>query len=364
MSRDAGAPHRLVAGAGLFGRFVMRDAAHFDLLACGLFFTDMTFTGLPSGGPRLGHEIRVGPYVQTPGGIANSSIAAARLGLSVCMAADVGDDPMTVGALAALNEEGIETCHALVHTGWQTPLTVLLNYDDDRALVTSETAHPGDCMLRADFHPSARVAITHLQPFPMPWLRNAADAGTVVIGDTGWDGSGRWQLDELIELDHCQVFTPNETEALHYTRRDTPEEAIRVLAERVPLPVITLGARGVMALDAGTGEFVHVPPIPGPVVDTGGAGDVFSSGLAAGLIGGLPLADVLRLGTVVSAVTISRPGGASTAPALDELKEFVRARPDLGADYGFIADLSWDWAGSRSCRPRASADDAVATRAG
>ncbi len=340
----------------------MRDAAHFDLLACGLFFTDMTFTGLPRGGPRLGHEIRVGPYFQTPGGIANSSIAAARLGLSVCMAADVGDDPMTVGALAALSEEGIDTCHALVHTDWQTPLTVLLNYDDDRALVTSETAHPGDCMLRADFHPSARVAITHLQPFPMPWLRNAAGTGTLVIGDTGWDESGRWQLDELIELDHCEVFTPNETEALHYTRQDTPEQALRVLAERVRLPVITLGARGAMALDAGTGEFVRVPPIPGPVVDTGGAGDVFSSGLAAGLIGGLPLAEVLRLGTVVSALTISRPGGATTAPALDEVKEFVRDRPELDADYGFLADLSWDWGGNRSCPTTPAPSPAVDAR--
>lgn len=328
----------------------MRDSADFDLLACGLFFTDMTFTGLPSGGPRVGHEIRVGPYFQTPGGIANSSISAARLGLSVCMAADVGDDPMTIGALAALNEEGIDTCHALVHTGWQTPLTVLLNYDDDRALVTSETAHPGDCMLRADFHPSSLVAITHLQPFPMPWLRHAADSGTLVIGDVGWDESGRWQLGDLAELEYCQVFTPNETEALHYTRSETPEQAIRRLAEVVPLPVITLGARGAMALDAGTGEFVHVPPIPGPVVDTGGAGDVFSSGLAAGLIAGLPLADVLRLGTVVSALTISRPGGATTAPALDEVKAFVASRPLLAADYGFVADLSWDWSGSRGCR--------------
>lgn len=328
----------------------MRDSADFDLLACGLFFTDMTFTGLPTGGPRLGHEIRVGPYFQTPGGIANSSIAAARLGLSVCMAADVGDDPMTIGALAALNEEGIDTCHALVHAGWQTPLTVLLNYDDDRALVTSETAHPGDCMLRADFHPSARIAITHLQPFPMPWLRNAAAAGSLVIGDIGWDESGRWQLDDLVELDHCQVFTPNETEALHYTRSDTPEQSIRRLADRVPLSVITLGARGVMALDAGTGEFVHVPPVAGPVVDTGGAGDVFSSGLAAGLIAELPLGEVLRLGTLVSALTISRPGGATTAPALDEVKAFVAAHPELSSDYGFVLDLSWDWAGSRDTR--------------
>lgn len=317
----------------------------YDLLTCGLFFTDMTFTGLPSGGPQLGHEYRVAPYEQTPGGIANSSIAAARLGLDTCMVADVGDDPMTIGALARLNDEGIDTRHALVHEGWQTPLTVLLNYDGDRALVTSETAHPGDCMLKAGEHPRARAAITHLQPYPMQWLARARCDGTLVVGDTGFDETGRWNLDDLPDLHLCDVFTPNVVEALHYTRTDTPEDAVRALAERVRIPVVTLGAAGVLAWDADAGEVLHVPPVPTRVVDTGGAGDVFSSGLVAGLLGGLRLDQALRLGALVSAVTISEPGGATSSPTLERLIDHVRGLEDadLRRQYRFVADLGTDW---------------------
>ena len=187
-----------------------------DLVGCGLFFNDLTFTGL-QGAPKLGHEHRVGPYRQTPGGIANSCIAAVRLGISVAMVADTGDDQMSVGALSYLNHEGIDTCHCLVHEGWQTPLTVILNYDGDRTMVTSETRHPGPCVLRAESAPRARVGIAHLQPFTMPWLAEAAAHGTLIVGDTGYDESERWDLADLPDLDKCHSFTPNLLEATSYT---------------------------------------------------------------------------------------------------------------------------------------------------
>lgn len=317
--------------------------SRFDVLACGLFFTDMSFTGLPPGGPQLGCEIRVGPYRQTPGGISNSAVAAARLGMSVCLTADVGDDPMTVGALARLADEGIEVGLALVHEGWQSPLTILLNWDGDRALVTSETAHPGDCTMRAGAQPPARLAITHLQPFPMPWLPRARTDGTIVIGDTGWDDTGRWDLSALVDLDHCQVFTPNEVEALHYTRCETPEDAVKALARHVEIPVVTCGARGSVALDPVTGTILSCPALPGPVVDTGGAGDVFSAGLAAGLLAGLPMMQTLRLASLVSGLTIAQLGGAMTAPTLDDARRHVAEHPDLQRDYGFVGELPPDW---------------------
>lgn len=322
----------------------MRRDADYDLLTCGLFFNDMTFSGLPDAGPQPGLEQRVGPYTQTPGGIANASLAAVRLGLSVCMVADAGDDPFSVGALAVLAEEGIDTCHCLIHPGWQAPLTVILNYAGDRAMVTSETAHPGDCMLRAKSQPSAKVAITHLQPFPMPWVQQASAAGTIVVGDIGWDDSGNWNLADLPDLSACHAFTPNEVEARHYTGHDDPIKALHHLGNVVRMPIVTLGCGGVLALDAATGEQVHVPSLPGPVVDTGGAGDVFSAGLAAGLVAELSLTQTLRLGTLIAALTIAEPGGATTAPTLLDCQGWVRAAStEIQRDYGFVLDLGWDW---------------------
>ncbi len=312
----------------------------YDLLACGLFFNDMGFTGLPPGGPVAGHEVRVGPYQQSPGGIANSSIAASRLGCSVGMVTDAGDDAMSIGSLELLAEEGIDTCHSEIHQGWQTPLTVILNYDGDRAMVTSETAHDGRCVMRADEAPRARVAITHLQPFEMGWLREAADHGTLVLGDVGWDESGGWDLAALPDLGSCHSFTPNLMEARNYTRATDLPTVLERLAEYVPLPVVTLGSDGVAALDAVTGEICQVPAFPGKVVDTGGAGDVLTAAFAAALLTGWALEQRLRFASVVAGITISRLGGATTAPTLSEVQHTVAAMDAADrAPYQFVLDV-------------------------
>jgi sugar/nucleoside kinase (ribokinase family) len=317
-------------------------AVPFDLLACGLMFTDLVFHGIPDEGPALGSEVRTADYRAVPGGIANSAIAGCKLGLRVGMAADVGDDVVGQGSLGGLRSAGIDTTGCQVHPGWQTPLTVVLNYAGDRTMVTAETPHPGGCVLRAPTAPTARSVITHLQPFPMPWLAGAAEAGAVVIGDIGWDETGRWDLAALPDLRHCHAFTPNLTEALHYTRTTTVDAALSALAEYVPLPVITLAADGAVALDRASGEQVHVPVVPGPVVDTGGAGDVFSVGLAAGLLMRWPLVRTLRFAVLVSSLTVRQPGAGTTAPTLAQMRRWYA---DLDAsepwcdDYSFLVDL-------------------------
>lgn len=314
---------------------------HYDLLAVGLFFNDLVFSGLPTEGPQPGRELRTAPYLGTPGGIANSSLAASRLGLQVAMVADVGDDSLGRGSLDKLQMEGVDTRHCLIHRDWQTPLTVILNYANDRAMVTAETPHPGACVLRQPTHPRASVAIAHLQPFAMPWLAEAAAAGTKVIGDSGWDETGRWDLGELVDLDLCHSFTPNETEALHYTGANDPETALRQLAERIPEPVVTLGGDGAIALDGQT--VVHVPSVPTTMVDASGAGDVFNAGWAAGMMTGWPLVQRLRLAVVMASLTVAKPGGAATAPTLGELWRWqasLEDGSDLQQQYAFVADIA------------------------
>ncbi|CAI9400201.1 MULTISPECIES: carbohydrate kinase family protein [Aestuariimicrobium] len=314
----------------------------YDLLACGLVFTDLIFHGIPDEGPAFGTEVRTPDYREVPGGIANASIAGSRLGLRVGMVADVGDDLVGQGSLARLRDEGIDTSGCLVHAGWQTPLTIVLNYAGDRTMVTAETPHPGRCVLRAASSPPARVVVAHLQPFPMPWLSSAAQRGALVIGDIGWDESGRWDLSALPDLPHCHAFTPNLTEALHYTRTTTVDEALTALSEHVRLPVVTMGADGVSALDRDTGERVHVAAVPGPVVDTGGAGDVFSAGLAAGLLARWPLVQSLRFAVLVSGLTVREPGAGTTAPTLADMRrwhaDLDRGDP-LVEEYAFLTEI-------------------------
>lgn len=318
-------------------------APDFELLAVGLFFNDLVFSGLPNDGPQPGRELRTAPYLGVPGGIANSSIAAARIGLNVGMVADVGDDTLGRGMLDTLEREGVNTRNCLIHRDWQTPLTVIMNYAGDRAMVTAETPHPGACVLRQRSHPRATVAIAHLQPFSMPWLADASSMGTKVIGDSGWDESGQWDLDALADLRSCHSFSPNLTEALHYTRAETAEKAVLKLAEYVPEPVVTMGEEGAVALDRASGDVVHVPALPVPLVDSSGAGDVFNAGWAAGLLTQWPLEQRLKLAVAMASLTVSRPGGAITSPTLGELWRWLASLPadsDLAHEYAFVADIA------------------------
>ncbi|MGA4508191.1 carbohydrate kinase family protein [Propionibacteriaceae bacterium G1746] len=315
----------------------------FELLAVGLFFNDLVFAGLPPTGPQPGVELRTAPYLGVPGGISNSAIAAARIGLNVGMVADVGDDTLGRGMLEALEREGVNTRNCLIHRDWQTPLTVILNYADDRAMVTAETPHPGACVLRQRAHPRASVSIAHLQPFTMPWVSEAAGAGTKVIGDSGWDESGVWDLDALVDLRHCWSFTPNLTEALHYTRTSTPEAAVLALANYVKEPAVTLGADGAIALDLVSGDPVRVPGLPVTLMDASGAGDVFNAGWAAGLLTDWPLAQRLKLAVAMASLTVAKPGGATTAPTLGQLWRWLASLSSddpLADEYAFIADIN------------------------
>ncbi len=159
-----------------------------------------------------------------------------------------------------------------------------------------------------------------------------------VFADVGWDPTGAWDPALLDAIDGAYAFTPNAHEALAYTRTDDPVRAARLLAERVPLAVVTLGADGVVAVDSSTGEQVVVPPVRVRAVDSTGAGDVFCAALAVGTLAELPLRERIDLAALVAAITVSRPGGAAGAPRRAELAPWLAANP-AAADpdrYGFV----------------------------
>jgi sugar/nucleoside kinase (ribokinase family) len=82
------------------------------------------------------------------------------------------------------------------------------------------------------------------------------------------------------------------------------------------LLVVTLGARGAMALD---GDALIVSPgFAVDAVDTTGAGDVFRGGFIYGLLQGWPTERVLRFANAAAAVSCTRLGAMNGVPTLEE----------------------------------------------
>lgn len=324
------------------------------LLAAGGLFLDVVFAGLP-GVPRLGEEQWTSDFGWGPGGIANFAIAASRLGCPTAIAAAVGDDPLSDLARSVLAVEHIDTSALRRVPGWQLPVTAGLGWERDRALVTGGVPAPVPLpdVLAGVAYPA--VATVHVEPGLAQWISPAAAAGTRVFADLGWDATGVWDTAVLDDLAGCHAFLPNDLEAMAYTRTDTARDAVHALADRVPLSVVTLGGRGVLAVDSYTGEEVTAPPVVVPVRDTTGAGDVFGAALATATLTGWPLRERVDLAALVAAICVSRPGGAAGAPRCDELLPWLDAHPDVdGGRFGFLRDALAD---DRSRLPLLGADD-------
>ncbi|MFE4329764.1 carbohydrate kinase family protein [Streptomyces sp. NPDC056831] len=329
-----------------------------DVFLTGTVFLDIVFTGLDSA-PVRGTESWARGMGSSPGGVANMATALARLGLHTSLAAAFGDDHYGEYCWDALEQgEGIDLSMSHTVPGWHSPVTVSMAYEGERTMVshgheapgpadTPGVAVPAEEPAFPSCPPRARAAIASLVPGRSePWVARAARNGARIFADVGWDETGRWDLDALVDLEHCQAFLPNAEEAMRYTRTDCPRAAAHALAERVPLAVVTLGAEGAYAVDAVTGASAEVPAIEVEALDPTGAGDVFVAGFVTGTLADWPLADRLAFAGLTAALSVQEFGGSLSAPDWEEIaawwqqvRTFADQDPAALQRYAFLEEL-------------------------
>ncbi len=320
----------------------MDEEPRADVLLTGLLFHDIVLTGLGKP-PTPGEEIWTRGMGCGPGGIANLAVAAARYGLTTSLATVFGDDLYGRQLKEILaGQEGIDLTCSRTAEGWDTPVTVSLAHGHDRALVTHGTPPPYTQDQLLPDPPPARTALVHLGAEPQEWLGKAAASGTLIFADVGWDPSEQWSGELLEQLSLCHAFLPNDTEAMRYTRTDSPAAALGALADLTPVAVITRGREGALAVDQLTGEYAEVPALDIVAIDATGAGDVFGASFVAASLGGWPLADRLRFATLAAGLSVRRHTGALAAPGLHGIAHWWHTTgsrtPGLFRDYAFLAD--------------------------
>ncbi|MER5431978.1 PfkB family carbohydrate kinase [Streptomyces sp. NPDC002588] len=295
-----------------------------DVYLTGPVFLDIIFTGLDSA-PVRGTESWARGMGSSPGGVANMATALARLGLRTSLSAAFGDDHYGEYCWDALEQgEGIDLTPSRKVPGWHSPVTVSMAYEGERTMVSHGHEPPPQEPAPA-YPPHARAAVASLTPGRRaPWIAQAASRGTRVFADVGWDDTGAWDLAGLADLEHCEAFLPNASEAMRYTGADSPRAAARALTAHVPLAVVTLGAEGAYAIDRRTGETAEVPAIAVEALDPTGAGDVFVAGFVTGTLAGWPLADRLAFAGLTAALSVQEFGGSLSAPGWSEIAAWWR----------------------------------------
>ena len=301
----------------------------FDVLVAGEINPDLILSGNVI--PEFGQVEKLVDASSLTIGSSSAIFAcgAARLGLKVTFIGVCGEDVFGRFMLDEMSMRGVDVSNVIIRSNGQTGLSVILNDQVDRAILT----HPGliadlqasdisDELLRQSrhLHVASYFLQTKLQPDLPNLFRRAHSLGLTTSLDTNYDPSEKWTgFDELLAV--TNVFLPNEREAVSLSGESNANLAAEGLGSRVEALGIKLGAEG--ALGVRDGVRVRVASIPVNVVDTVGAGDSFDAGFLYGYLNSWSLEKSLRLACVCGALSTQQAGGTNGQPTLEQAQRFL-----------------------------------------
>ena len=284
--------------------------------------------------PVTGETVRGTLFKYGPGGKgSNQGIAAHRAGGQVCMITKVGNDIFAEAALETYRQEGMDLTYVYRSEIAGTGAALIMVDEHTGANKIAVVPGAGDCITSAEIE-RARPAIEQADVF-LTQLEINIDAVEQAVAIAFRAGvpvvlnPAPVQLVPDAILRQAAIITPNETEASILTgiEVDCDEAALRAakaLLQRGPKTVIiTLGEKGSLIV---TGDYsCHVPPLKVQAVDTTGAGDAYSGGLATALAEGLAMGPAARFASVTAGLSVTKLGTAPAMPFRNEIDAALAA---------------------------------------
>jgi sugar/nucleoside kinase (ribokinase family) len=248
------------------------------------------------------------------GSAANVAAWLAAAGAQPALVGRIGADERGRAAEAALRAGAVDTRLAVDPERPTGTCVVLVAPDGERSMLPDPGANDG--LASQDLSAELLVGGGHLHVAGYALLRpgsregargaiaRARAAGMTVSVDPSsaallWPG-----FLELVE--GARLLLPNLEEATALTGEREPERAGRLLSERVPEVVVTLGAEGALWTDGR--EVVQVGSAHSTALDTTGAGDAFAAGFLATWLDGSGPEAALRSGRRLAAEAVRTPG--------------------------------------------------------
>jgi len=297
--------------------------------------------GLPKGGMQLlttGQAddlyAAMGPAREISGGSAANSMAGiAALGLNAGFIGQVADDQL--GEIFAHDMTALGVRFETPPMASPPPTgrcLILVTPDAQRTMNTSPGASHELTPAALDEEMIRGASVTFLEGYlwgperPRAAMLKAAEiahaAGRTVaftLSESLCIGDRRAGVMSMIDGGTADILFGNEDEIRHLTGCGELSDCIAALTPKVRTLVLTRGAAGALAAEAGTTVEVAAAPVE-RVVDTTGAGDLFAAGFLAGRCRGRNLAGCLEAGAACAAEVISHFGARPEA----DLRELVR----------------------------------------
>ena len=291
----------------------------YDVIVVGELNVDLILNQIDSF-PEIGKEKLADNMILTLG--SSSAIFASNLsalGMSVSFIGKIGNDIFGNFCKEQLELKGVDTSMLIISDALKTGATVVLNFNEDRAMVTHQGAmkHLGLSDITKEMLSKAK----HLHfssYFLQPGFKNdlyslfkmAKEAGLTTSFDAQWDPGEKWELDYKNILPYVDVFLPNEKELLELTEKKTIETAIDQVKASANAVVIKLGDKGSVSVCDGKVLFKEAF-LNNNIVDAIGAGDSFNAGFIYKFIQGAPIETCQVFGNLTGAVSTTAAGGTT-----------------------------------------------------
>ncbi|WP_246343693.1 carbohydrate kinase family protein [Adhaeribacter radiodurans] len=306
------------------------------MVVVGELNVDLIANGLPKF-PEVGKEIIANQFVTTLG--SSSAIFANNLsafGTKVTFTGKVGNDNYGDFIVASLQARRVDVSN-IIRTGKQdTGVTIVLNYDEDRAMVTYQGAMaaftlgdiPDSVLEQArHLHLSSIFLQEGLKKDIVSLFKKAKRLGLTTSLDPQWDPSEKWDIDWENLLGYVDIFMPNQAELKAITNTTTILAAVDALRSFFNILVVKNGREGAVVWTGS--DSIHQPAFfNNSVVDSIGAGDSFNAGFIHAFLQGGGLKECMEFGALMGAINTTSSGGTMAFENMSRVKEIAKSSFD------------------------------------
>jgi sugar/nucleoside kinase (ribokinase family) len=299
----------------------------FDVIVVGELNVDIILNRIESF-PEIGKEKLAGDMEVVLG--SSSAIFASNLsslGAKVAFIGKIGNDNFGKLITDSLSRKGADVDLIIKDKNSNTGATIILNYDEDRAMITYQGAMNNltiDDISSAGLGQAKHLHFSsyYLQPGikkdVKTLFKSAKDTGLSTSFDMQWDPAEKWDLNYKEVLPYVDIFLPNEQELLFLTKESVLDNAIKKITPFVKHLVIKMGNKGSLLVTDGKNTFKE-SYLNNNVVDAIGAGDSFNAGFIFKYINDYKPSECQLFGNLMGAVNTTAAGGTAAFTSYKEI---------------------------------------------
>ncbi|MGY5851414.1 carbohydrate kinase family protein [Salegentibacter sp. F14] len=302
------------------------------LLVVGELNVDLILNSI-QGFPQVGTEIVADSMDFTLG--SSSAIMASNisiLGVDTSFCGMIGSDKFGDFVLEQLHLKKINTNYIIKSPKYKTGVTVVMNYDQDRANITFCGAMKALTINEIPWENINNFHHLHLSNFFLQeGIKNditkifekAKDSGLTTSLDLQYDPTETWSFDFRTCLPYVDVFLPNEAEILALTGKENIESAITEIRPYANILALKMGKNGSRLINKK--KDISAPPyISENYKDAIGAGDSFNAGFISKFLEEAPLKECLKNANLMGSINTTRAGGTTAFSSKKSIEKQIQ----------------------------------------